>query len=39
MDMALALVLLGMLLFAVGGAALKSAARRFSRDLNRQLPM
>lgn len=38
MDIVLSLLLLGMLLMALGGAALKIAARRFSRALQRQLP-
>jgi len=39
MDTMWALLLLGMLVVALSAAALKVAARRFSRDLQRQLPM
>jgi len=38
MDVVLTLLLLGMLLTTLGGAALKIASRRFSRALQHQLP-
>lgn len=39
MDTVVVLLVLGMLFTALGVAALEIAARRFSRTLNRQLPM
>jgi hypothetical protein len=39
MIIVLVLLILGMLFTALGFAALEIAARRFSRTLNRQLPM